>query len=52
VYLYGISLVGPAAFAGPDAVYRFVYLPSLGIHVPLAILSVPLVYYVLLYVLY
>lgn len=48
VYLYRISLVGPAAFSGPDAVYRFVYLPLLGIHVLLAILSVPLVYYVLL----
>jgi putative membrane protein len=48
VYLYRISLVGPAPFAGPDAVYRFLYLPLLGIHVLLAILSVPLVYYVLL----
>ena len=48
VYLYRISLVGPAAFSGPDAVYRFVYLPLLGIHVLLAVLSVPLVYYVLL----
>lgn len=48
VYLYRISLVGPAAFAGPGVVYRFVYLPLLSIHVLLAILSVPLVYYVLL----
>jgi len=48
LYLYRISIVGPTAFPGPDPVYRFGYLPLLGVHVLLAIASIPLVYYVLL----
>lgn len=48
LYLYKIVLEGPAAFPGPDAIYRFVYLPLLGVHVTLAVVCVPLLYYVLL----
>jgi putative membrane protein len=48
LYLYRISLVGPTTFPGPPSVYRFVYLPTLAVHVLLAIVCVPLVYYVLL----
>jgi putative membrane protein len=48
LYLYRITVRGTTAFGGPDAVYRFVYLPTLGIHVLLAIVCVPLLYYVAL----
>ena len=48
LYLYKVSIQGPAPFPGPGAVYRFVYLPLLAIHVLLAIVCVPLLYYVLL----
>lgn len=48
LYLYRIALEGPTAFTGPDAVYRFVYLPMLAVHVSLAVVCVPLLYYVLL----
>jgi len=48
LYLYKVTLHGPTAFAGPDAVYTFVYLPTLAVHMLLAILCIPLLYYVLL----
>ena len=48
LYLYRVSLVGPAPFPGPDSVYQFVYLPVLAIHILLAIVCIPLLYYVLL----
>ena len=48
LYLYRIALEGPAAFPGPDAVYAYVYLPVLAIHIALAVLTLPLVYYALL----
>lgn len=48
LYLYKVTLTGPAPFPGPDSVYRFAYLPLLAIHVGLAICCVPLLYYVLL----
>ena len=48
LYLYRIALEGPAAFPGPDGVYTYVYLPVLGIHIALAILTLPFVYYALL----
>ncbi|WP_255168165.1 DUF420 domain-containing protein [Natrononativus amylolyticus] len=49
LYLYRLVVVGGAAeFTGPDAVYRFVYLPVLGVHMLLAIVCIPLLYYVLL----
>jgi putative membrane protein len=48
LYLYKVTLDGPAAFPGPDAVYNWVYLPVLAVHIFLAIVCIPLVYYVLL----
>jgi putative membrane protein len=48
LYLYKVSIQGPAPFPGPDAVYRFVYLPTLAIHIILAIVCLPLLYYVVL----
>lgn len=48
LYLYRISLEGPSAFPGPETVRQFVYLPILAVHILLAIVCVPLVYYVLL----
>jgi putative membrane protein len=48
LYLYRVSLVGPTPFPGPDAVYRLVYLPTLAVHILLAIVCIPLLYYVLL----
>lgn len=46
-YLYRIALVGTTEFAGPRAVYTYVYLPVLAIHMLLAIACVPLVIYAL-----
>jgi putative membrane protein len=48
LYLYKVSVQGPAPFPGSGAVYRFVYLPVLAIHILLAVVCVPLLYYVLL----
>lgn len=48
LYLYRVALLGPASFDGPAAFATYVYYPLLGIHVALAIVTVPLVYYVLL----
>ncbi|WP_435184505.1 DUF420 domain-containing protein [Halobellus sp. EA9] len=48
LYLYRIALRGPAEFPGPETVYQFVYLPILAVHILLAIVCIPLVYYVLL----
>ena len=48
LYLYKVSIQGPAPFPGPDPVYRFVYLPLLAVHVLLAVVCVPLLYYVAL----
>ncbi|WEL26176.1 DUF420 domain-containing protein [Haloferax volcanii] len=48
LYLYKVVVQGTAEFPGPDAVYQFVYLPTLAIHILLAIVCVPVVYYVLL----
>jgi putative membrane protein len=48
LYLYRIALEGPSAFPGPETVYQFVYLPTLAIHILLAVFSIPFVYYVLL----
>jgi len=47
-YLYRVALEGPQAFGGPDAVRQFVYLPTLAIHILLAIVCIPLLFYVLL----
>jgi putative membrane protein len=43
-----VSILGPSGFAGPEAVYQFVYLPVLAIHMLLAIVCIPLLYYVAL----
>lgn len=49
LYLYRlIALGGPAAFPGPEQIERFVYLPILGIHILLAVICIPFLYYVLL----
>jgi putative membrane protein len=48
LYLYKVILQGPAPFPGPETLYRFVYLPTLAIHILLAIVCIPLLYYVLL----
>lgn len=49
LYLYRlISLGGPEPFPGPEPVYQFVYLPLLGVHILLAVICIPLLYYVLL----
>ena len=48
LYLYKVSVAGPAPFPGPDGVYTTVYLPLLAVHVLLAIVTVPLVIYALL----
>ncbi|ELZ34852.1 hypothetical protein C474_00787 [Halogeometricum pallidum JCM 14848] len=47
-YLYRIALAGTAEFPGPAAVYRFVYLPTLAVHILLAIVCIPLVNYAVL----
>lgn len=48
LYLYRLVLVGTAEFPGPETVYQFVYLPFLGIHILLAIVCIPLLFYVVL----
>lgn len=48
LYLYKVTLEGPATFPGPEALYRNVYLPLLAVHVLLAVVCIPLLYYVLL----
>lgn len=48
LYLYRIILQGAAEFPGPESVYQFVYLPTLAVHILLAIVCIPLLYYVLL----
>lgn len=48
LYLYRVALEGPTAFGGPDVVYTSVYLPFLAIHMVLAIVCLPLLFYVAL----
>jgi putative membrane protein len=49
LYLYRLVLLGgPTAFPGPEQVYLFVYLPLLAVHILLAVICIPLLYYVLL----
>lgn len=48
LYLYRVSVEGTTVFAGPDAIKQFVYLPVLAIHILLAIVCIPFVYYALL----
>ncbi|WP_254768965.1 DUF420 domain-containing protein [Salinilacihabitans rarus] len=49
LYLYRLTMLGgPSTFPGPDAVRLYFYLPLLAVHVLLAIVCIPLVYYALL----
>lgn len=48
LYLYRVALLGPTHFDGPAVVEQYVFYPLLGIHVLLAVLCIPLLYYVLL----
>jgi putative membrane protein len=48
LYLYKVAIAGPTAFPGPEMVYQFVYLPILAVHILLAMVCIPLLYYVLL----
>lgn len=48
LYLYRVILEGPTAFPGPAVLEQFLYYPVLGIHIFLAIVCIPLLYYVLL----
>jgi putative membrane protein len=48
LYLYRIALRGPAEFPGPETVYTLVYLPTLAVHILLAIVCIPLLFYALL----
>lgn len=48
LYFYRVTLEGPTPFPGPETVYTFVYLPVLAIHILLALLCIPLLYYVFL----
>lgn len=48
LYLYRVSLIGPTEFAGPAVVETYVYFPLLAIHILLAIIAIPAVYYTLL----
>ena len=48
LYLYRVSLLGPTAFPGPEVVRTFLYLPFLAVHISLAVLCVPFVFYALL----
>lgn len=45
MYVTRVYLGGIKAFGGPEVVYRWIYLPTLTIHVSLSILSIPLVVY-------
>ncbi|MDG5776443.1 DUF420 domain-containing protein [Haloarculaceae archaeon H-GB2-1] len=48
LYLYRIVVEGTTSFAGPAVVEQYVYLPILIVHMSLAVLCIPLLYYVLL----
>lgn len=48
LYLLKVAITGPTSFEGPAWITQFVYYPMLAIHILLAILTIPLVYYALL----
>lgn len=48
LYLYRVAVVGPTHFDGPGWVASYLYVPLLAIHILLAIVCVPLLYYVAL----
>ncbi len=47
-YLYRLVLVGTTEFPGPEAVYTYLYLPFLAIHILFAIVCIPFVFYALI----
>ena len=47
-YLYRLILVGTVEFPGPEAAYTYLSLPFLAIHILLAIVCIPFVFYALL----
>ena len=47
LYLYRVAIVGPVEFGGPENIHLFIYLPFLAIHILLAVICVPLLFYVL-----
>lgn len=49
LYLLRVAIEGPTVFAGPEWLKLWVYYPVLGIHMLLAVVCLPLLYYVLLY---
>lgn len=48
LYLYRVAIRGPTEFPGPAGVYTIVYLPTLVVHVSLAIVCLPFVFHALL----
>ena len=48
LYLYRVALLGPSEFPGPAVVRMYVYLPFLFVHIALAVLCIPFVFYALL----
>lgn len=46
-YLYKVILEGATPFPGPEVVYTAIYLPVLAVHILLAIVCVPLLFYAL-----
>lgn len=47
-YLYRVAILGPGEFPGPETIRTFVYLPILAIHILLAVVCIPFVFYALL----
>jgi putative membrane protein len=48
LYLYRVALIGPSEFSGPALVKMYLYVPFLFVHVALAVLCLPFVFYALL----
>ncbi|MES3516086.1 MAG: DUF420 domain-containing protein [Natronomonas sp.] len=48
LYLYRVAVRGPTEFTGPSVLETFVYLPVLAVHIVLAVVCVPFVFYALL----
>jgi putative membrane protein len=48
LYLYRVAILGPSEFPGPAVIETYVYLPILIVHILLAIVCVPFVFYALL----
>lgn len=48
LYLYKVAVAGTTSFAGPGWMETVVYVPVLGVHMLLAVVCVPLLFYVLL----